>query len=461
MEANSQSSTDARQPEAIVVDRRFGKRSDTVRKNISRGLKRYMRGAPREVSALHTKLRDRLLGKPRTDLRGRTGPTPGKSRATASWEFVKLRANGASLPATAKECGMKLSGADYRIQALGLPRYRSLYDIDPFVGRHARHLWRLSGLTHSEFAGQLGISSRNVQADVTPKHRHMHIDPERAGKYLAWRDRVVQQLLAEAPGEKGKRVRWGKSSVLRTFFPNLREVRGLLVETLPSMAGYFRDHAQADANELGELVCDQAQAEKKRDPHTLRWRKLLPWLPRLMPTLMRNSDLLRRTSDQTGAAPRLWKLALSVLADYFGVSSATLQRAMEQKTHQIAPDMLRRLIEDMTRPTDRPAAQREKKRPGPHGPTKAEADKKYFQVALKVCQAIPRFEHLIIMRSKPRGKLLSLGYSDHEIDAIRMPGSFTATTAARWFISLRDDIPFDTVAHYHRQARQPVQKSPS
>jgi len=336
MEANSQSSTGAQRSEAIVTDRRFGERSDTVRKNISRGVKRYMRRSPGEVSALHAKLRDKRLGKPRLDLRGRTGPTPAKSQGTPSWEFVKLRASGASLPATAKKCEMKLSGVHCRIQALGLPRHCSLYDFEPFVGKHARYLSRVSGFTYSEFAGQLGISPRSMQADVSPKHVGMHVDPERARKYLAWRDRVVRVLLAEAPGEKGNRVRWGKSSVLKTFFPDLRARRRLLVETLPRIGAYLCTHPQAEANELGEWVCDQAQAETKRDPRTMCWRKLLPWLPKLMPTLMRNLDLLRLTPEHNGAT--------ALLADHFGVSSSTLQRALERKTCPISPERLRTLV---------------------------------------------------------------------------------------------------------------------
>jgi len=83
METNSQFSTDARQLEAVFIDRRFGKRSGPVRKNISRGVKRYMRRHPKEVGALHSKLSKERLGRPRTDLRGRTGPTPGKSMATS------------------------------------------------------------------------------------------------------------------------------------------------------------------------------------------------------------------------------------------------------------------------------------------------------------------------------------------------------------------------------------------
>ena len=91
----------------IHIDRRYGKRSDNVRKQISLGVKRYMRRNPEKVTALSAKLREERAGKPQPRLRGRTGPQGSTSKPTLSWEIVKLRANGASLPAIAKECGMK------------------------------------------------------------------------------------------------------------------------------------------------------------------------------------------------------------------------------------------------------------------------------------------------------------------------------------------------------------------
>jgi hypothetical protein len=148
--------------------------------------------------------------------------------------------------------------------------------------------------------------------------------------------------------------------VLKTFFPDLRARRGLLVGTLPAIASYLRDHAQANANELGEFVCDQAQAETKRDPRKLCWRELLPWLPKLMPTLLKDSDLLRRLP----ATPHLWRLALSVLADYFDVSSSALQRTMEQKTRPIAPGMMRQLIERTAVPLHGAIAAKKKRKRG-------------------------------------------------------------------------------------------------
>lgn len=59
---------------------------------------------------------------------------------------------------------------------------------------------------------------------------------------------------------------------------------------------------------------------------------------------------------------------------------------------------------------------------------------------------------LLPLRRKTSKELLALGLSSNEVDAIHMPGSRTAKVAARWFISLEWDVPFDTVAQYHKES---------
>lgn len=413
-----------------------------------------MQRSPREVAARHSKLRADRLGVSRPDLRGRTGPNRDKKRIASSWEIVMLRADGASLPTIARECGLKLSGADYRVDALDLPP--GPYDSgEPFRKRHTRRLWRISGLTYPEFSRQIGISTRSVQADLSPRRSDEYIDSQRARKYLAWRDRVVEALLAGAPSEKGKRVRWGKSSVLKTFFPDLRTMCRLLVETIPAIGDWLRAHPEGDANQLAEWACDQAQAETKRTPRIFRWRKLVRWLPQLMPTLKANWELLKRVPEgRSGFGLRLWQVAHGLLADHFGVSSSILQRSLEQKAPRISSGVLCHLIEDITRSTSQPTVQSEKKRRGPKGPRKLERDKRFFQVSRAVGEAVPRFEKLILVRRHPRKHLLDVGCSEQEIEALHMPGSRTALIAARWFVSLGLGLPFDTVARYDKRARK-------
>lgn len=87
---------------------------------------------------------------------------------------------------------------------------------------------------------------------------------------------------------------------------------------------------------------------------------------------------------------------------------------------------------------------------------KAESEKSYLQVAHEVDRAIPRFQTLMPMRHKARKDLLALGCSEDEIESIHMPGSHTPTTAARWFVSISKDIPFDTVAQYHKRSRKRI-----
>src|SRR5207253_9025839 len=73
------------------------------------------------------------------------------------------------------------------------------------------------------------------------------------------------------------------------------------------------------------------------------------------------------------------------------------------------------------------------------------------QIAEAVERVIPRFAVLMPLRRKRRKELLGLGLSSNEVEALHMPGTRTAKTAARWFVSLEMDIPFDTVAQYHQK----------
>jgi hypothetical protein len=89
---------------------------------------------------------------------------------------------------------------------------------------------------------------------------------------------------------------------------------------------------------------------------------------------------------------------------------------------------------------------------------KPEAEKHPVQVADAVNAVIPRFAKLIPLRRKQTKELIALGLSSNEAEALRMPGSRTAKTAARYFISLETGLPFDTVAQYHK--RSPIAHPP-
>ena len=350
MAINPQALIWAPQPKTTLSDGRFGAKSELVRNRISRGVKRYMRNSPFKVRELHSKLRNERLGKPRVDLRGRTGPRNGASGPVPSMRIVKLRAAGASLPMIAKECGLSLAGAHYRAGALDLPA--GFYDFgEPFTKGCARHLWLLSGLTYDEFAKQVVISVRSLQADLSPNRSGESVDPSRAQKYIIWRDHTVQQLLIRAPGEKGKRVRWGKSAVLKTFFPELRDVRGLLVRNLPRVTDWLNTNRDATFDEFGEWVCAQAQFENKRNTRMHFWRRFLRLLPQLIPAIQEHFDRLRSSNKQFDGR-RFSKWALRVLSAHFCVSPSIMQRAMETNAPTILRDTLRSLIEGLPTPMD-------------------------------------------------------------------------------------------------------------
>jgi hypothetical protein len=85
---------------------------------------------------------------------------------------------------------------------------------------------------------------------------------------------------------------------------------------------------------------------------------------------------------------------------------------------------------------------------------KPELERRPGQIVSQVDAIIPRFEKLIAFRRKTTKELIALGLSSNEIEALRMPGSRTATVAARYFISLESGLPYDTVAQYHKPSRR-------
>ena len=66
---------------------------------------------------------------------------------------------------------------------------------------------------------------------------------------------------------------------------------------------------------------------------------------------------------------------------------------------------------------------------------------------------------LMPFRRKPTKELLGQGLSPNEAEALHMPGSRTAKVAARYFIAIEMDVPFDTVAQYHKQSSKAERKA--
>jgi len=91
---------------------------------------------------------------------------------------------------------------------------------------------------------------------------------------------------------------------------------------------------------------------------------------------------------------------------------------------------------------------------------KPKETRKFYLIGSAIEQAKPVFQDLITTRRalsrKTRRKpwliekeLLSAGFSQQEIDAGL--NSKTALTAARYFVSATENLPFDVVAEYHRK----------
>jgi hypothetical protein len=238
--------------------------------------------------------------------------------------------------------------------------------------------------------------------------------------------------LAKAPGEKGERPRWGKSAVLKTFFPELRPMRTVLARTLPAITGWARRQTIPSAEEFGEWVCAQAQLENKRAPQIGVWRKLLRWLPQLMPTLEKHIETAKAPIGQSFNGRHYSQVSLQLLAGHMGVSPSILQRAMETSSPTIGTEVLRGLIERIAAAANSASIEGKKTSRRSPGPYKTEAQKTYFQIGASVEQKIP----------------------DAQKNETR------SIVVARQQVANETRLEFDVVAQYHKRFRRFTQEHP-
>ena len=80
----------------------------------------------------------------------------------------------------------------------------------------------------------------------------------------------------------------------------------------------------------------------------------------------------------------------------------------------------------------------------------SQQDRQSYQIAMEGNRGIPRLQELFAIKRHPRGELLRAGYSEQEIDSSLRAQN--PKIAARWFVSMVRNMPFDTVAKYHKRS---------
>jgi ROS/MUCR transcriptional regulator protein len=407
----------------------------------------------------------KAIGKPRHYNRGRK--LLGKNRRSATWvqaasvddaTFIESRLAGDTLKEISDKVHITPMPVYARFQQLGLQA----------KGRKGRLLF-----LHGELVGKkhlldvrkdFGVSKKVVFA-WAKQNKPVDVVRPQPGEWLhrrrgrsarptwdrcavdarnAWSDRFCYRWVA------GKKVRDFLASEIR----DLSELTQLLKEPLTALRTWLRDATDPKLNQNGGVqphgilnwIAEQARDEVAGRKAGRGFRSPMILWPTLKELNADTPSLLigRISTNHTLRSQEIDGVINELLARDYGAARYRIDQAVRANLASLDPRTLGKLVRTSFE------IRREKKRPGPQGPRKTEADKQFFKIGRAVENVIPRLEALIPMRRKPRKELLALGCSEDEIEAIRMPGSRTAVIAARWLISVSEVLPFDVVGEYHR-----------
>jgi hypothetical protein len=371
------------------------------------------------------------------------------------WQIVCAIVQGK----TYEEIGQQLNRATMTIwsaaRALGLRdesrrhARRAFYDFGEAVTAEAiRTLRHITGQSVPQFAKGTGLNASAITEAM--RQRHKGIQSGTAKKIIVWRDDLIRHLLMTAPVPARGQDRYSGSRILKTFFPNLRLKRDLLLRVMRWCRRSASVTPTMNANELGEQFCAQAMLEARQGSHERLFVRFLPWAPDLIGFFQANLPQLKGHGN-------LWPLADAVIVQRWDTTPHVLSSAWRARSIEIPPDEMRRLISEAQ--TFQLAASagsaRSKQRV-----VMPDDQKQFFIVGRQVSEAVTTFDKLIATRrALPKRKrqrrdlvraaLKTAGYTEAQIDA--GVSAKTALIAARAFVSAETNLQASVVAKYHRQ----------
>lgn len=406
------------------------------------GRKIWSRIPKEKQEKIRSHLRTRR-GKPRAESFTQTGP--GKT-----WDIVQLRTDGYTYQDIEEKIGTNWRTVHHRCQSLGFPSGRRLqFDWgQPFSWGDQRKLRKASGLTADEFAAQVGVLP--VQLGRHPESQH--VDAALAKKVIGWREIRVRALLSRPLGRRrleGYRV----DSAIETFYPGLRRQYRLLVETSPELRIFLNENAAATIRELADHLAAKAQEETASRSTRRPFRDLLLWLPQVAPSLERQFDEIRGSTQ-------VRDLALSVIASHLQITSSAVDYIVKNRAPVIPPRQMRSLLLGAEAPASKPAKR--------GGRPRVAAEKSVTRlIGAAVQQALPRMQKGMVAlaglkKDNPlttgswKSGLLGVGFSEGEAEALLT--SRTASAAAQKFVATAKNVNLKTVRNacsLHRPMNAP------
>ncbi len=423
-------------------------------------------GAPLVCEELRRELSQRAKlqmiptrGRPRQlkSVRGHVG-----EQAAPKWPIVRALANGEGFKAAGKEVKRSPMTVWTAAQKIGFCGERqtvttnAFYDFgEPVTTETIQALRKSAALSAPQFAKQTGIELSVVRGVIRPRRKGQRIQPGIAKRVIAWRDDLLRQLLATTASPTRGEDRYSGSRILKTFFPDLKSKRGLLLRVMRWCRRSEPVTISMNANDLGELFCAQAMLEVANGPRETLFARFLPWAPDLIRFFQANLQLIKGRGN-------LWPVADAAIAQRWNTTRHVVSGAWDSHWRAIPADEMRRLIEGLS-PAQKASAP-EGPRPGPVPllATKrtdfavgkeVETLLSKFRLICADVQALPRRARTNLERAS--NLLKEKKFSTQELQAaLRSPGD--PLIAARWFIAITTKRQYNVVAKYHQTYRRVV-----
>jgi hypothetical protein len=293
-----------------------------LRKNASRRTKKQM---------------EAVRGRPRPELRsvrGHTGEGPLKP-----WPVICRVVQEHSYAALESEFGRDFSTVADCARKRGISGKPCVYDFGKLFDTQAvQHLKKCTGLSATQMANEIGLPEPAVAELVRPNRAGQRVHPATAKKIIAWRDHLIEKLLATASKPDRVNDRYSGSRVLRTLFPDLRARHKLLLNVLGKLRMFLLREASAGADEMGEHFCAEAMLEVSQGSSQKTFATFLPWAPDLMPFLEENIGRIRRPGN-------LWPVAEEAIARRWNTTRAVVNGTRKARARTIPPGELRHLVQ--------------------------------------------------------------------------------------------------------------------
>lgn len=219
----------------------------------------------------------------------------------------------------------------------------AFYDFDePVTAEAVRTLRNITGLSVPQFAKRTNLITSVIADAIRPRHKG--IQPGTSKKIIVWRDDLIRHLLMTAAVPTRGQDRYSGSRILKTFFPDLRLKRALLLRVMRWCRSSASVTLTMNANDLGEQFCAQAMLEVRRQgSHEWLFARFLPWAPDLIGFFQTNLRLLKGEGN-------LWPLADAAIAQRWDTTPHVLSSAWRLRSTAIPPDEMRRLIGEVQAP---------------------------------------------------------------------------------------------------------------